>query len=62
MVYHDVYGEISEPEETRFQYRVGEKITVNHHGNEFKCIKIEEVEGKILQHFKQAKRIYTYDY
>lgn len=61
-VFHDANGMINEPEETRYKYELGEEISVNNRNNRYKCVKIENVKGKVLQHFKQAKIIYTYDY
>jgi hypothetical protein len=63
IIWKDVYGEVEEPEATRFDYSIGDTITVNS-SEIYKCVDIEtEIkEGNVYYHFKQGKRMYVFDY
>jgi hypothetical protein len=62
VIYHNADGSTDEPEKTRFEYNIGEIITVNNYGNQYKCIFKDVSDNKIIHHFKQGKKIYTFDY
>jgi hypothetical protein len=62
IVYHNASGSVDTPEKTRFEYEIDEIITVNNYENQYKCVSIENTDDKILYHFKQGIKQYTYDY
>lgn len=53
------YSDSKEPEETQFEYEIGEVITVNS-VDKFKCVKKVIVSNQLIQFFK--KGIITYEY
>ena len=62
IVYKDVYGSVSEPEHTQYEYEVGETISVDRYDNKYRCMKKEVVNGDLIQYFSQGKKTYTFDY
>ncbi|MEM4994896.1 hypothetical protein WKH56_20240 [Priestia sp. SB1] len=63
IVWIDVHGNVKEPEVTRFNYGIGDMITVSS-SEVYKCVDVEtELKTDIVYyHFKQGKRMYVFDY
>lgn len=60
--YLDTDGTVSEPEETRYEYEIGDIINVNSYGNQYKCVEISSSNNKTIYHFKQGKKSITFDW
>jgi hypothetical protein len=54
-----VFNNKGEPEQTEFEYRLGEVITVNSI-TPMKCMEKKIVEGKLIHYFKEGKLTVTY--
>ncbi|PED16393.1 hypothetical protein CON01_00655 [Bacillus thuringiensis] len=61
-VWHNTDGMIDTPEEMKWDYEIGDVITVNSYTNQYKCMSIEKKGGNIYYHFKQGKMVYTYNW
>jgi hypothetical protein len=53
-------GNENDKDETKYEYNVGEKITLNS-SIPIKCIKKEEKNGELLQYFKTARMTFDWD-
>ena len=62
LIFHNTDRSIEEKNKTEIEYEIGDKINVRSYDNVYKCFHKEVVNGELLQHFKQDKLIYTFDY
>lgn len=61
-IFHNADGSIDEKDSTEYEYEIGETISVNNRNNIYKCFHKEVVDGELLQHFKQGRVSYSFDY
>ena len=61
IIWMNANGRIDEPEETKFEYDIGETITVNN-TQMYKCINKKIVEGELHQTFKEGIKIWKFNY
>lgn len=62
IVWKDVDGTVSEPEETIYSYEVDDIIVKSTYGNQYKCVEVNIADEKTIYCFKQGKPTYTFDW